>query len=142
MASYRLKRNGSGTLKSAPNLCGDTHRAHMSDFKRLAVWKASHDLVLKIYQQTGSFPRHELFGLTGQMRRAAVSISANIAEGRGRDTDRDFARFITMSIGSVNELEYFLILAKDLGYNNSPQNATDLASLGRRLQRFRSTLRP
>src|SRR5689334_9572444 len=113
----------------------------MSDFKRLAVWKASHDLVLKIYQQTGSFPRHELFGLTGQMRRAAVSIPANIAEGRGRDTDREFARFITMSLGSVNELEYFLILAKDLGYQDSQRNVADLASIGRRLRSLRASLR-
>jgi len=74
----------------------------MPDFKRLAVWKSSHELVLQIYRQTASFPRHELFGLTSQMRRAAVSIPGNIAEGRGRDTDREFARYITMSLGSVS----------------------------------------
>ena len=113
----------------------------MADFKRLAAWKSSHELVLNIYRQTAAFPRHEMFGLTSQMRRAAISVPANIAEGRGRDTDRDFARFITMSLGSVNELEYFLILAKDLGYQDSPQNAADLASVGRRLHSLRSSLR-
>jgi four helix bundle protein len=113
----------------------------MADFKHLAVWKSSHDLVLQVYRQTASFPRHEMFGLTSQMRRAAVSIPANIAEGRGRDTDPDFARFITMSLGSVNELEYFFILAKDLGYQDSPQNIADLASVGRRLHSLRSSLR-
>jgi len=112
----------------------------MADFKRLAVWKSSHEMVLQIYRQTAAFPRHELFGLTSQMRRAAVSIPANIAEGRGRDTDRDFARFITMSLGSVSELEYFLILAKDLGYQDSPRIAADLASIGRRLHGLRSSL--
>jgi len=113
----------------------------MADFKRLEVWKASHQLVLQIYRQTANFPRHELFGLTAQMRRAAVSIPANIAEGRGRDTDPDFARFLTMSLGSVSELEYFLILATDLEYPSSPQLVADLASVGRRLQSFRSSLR-
>ena len=113
----------------------------MADFKRLAVWKSAHELVLQIYRQTAAFPRDERFGLTSQMRRAAVSIPANIAEGRGRDIDRDFARFITMSMGSVNELEYFLILAKDLGYHDSPRSAADLASVGRRLRGLRSSLR-
>jgi four helix bundle protein len=112
----------------------------MADFKHLAVWKSSHELVLQIYRQTAALPRHELFGLTSQMRRAAVSIPANIAEGRGRDTDREFARFITMSLGSANELEYFLILAKDLGYQDSPQNAAHLASVGRRLHTLRASL--
>jgi four helix bundle protein len=111
------------------------------DFKHLAVWKSAHELVLQVYRQTAAFPRHELFGLTSQMRRAAVSIAANIAEGRGRDTDRDFARFITTSLGSVNELEYYLILAKDLGYQDSPQNAVDLASVGRQLHKLRTSLR-
>ena len=99
----------------------------MADFERLEVWKASHQLVLQIYRQTAHFPRHELFGLTAQMRRAAVSNAANIAEGRGRDTDPDFARFLTMSLGSVSELEYFLILAKDLDYPSPPQLVADAA---------------
>ena len=112
----------------------------MADFKRLAVWKASHELVLQIYQRTASFPRHELFGLTAQMRRATVSIAANIAEGRGRQGDREFARFITIALGSVSELEYFLLLANDLGYLHAPGLSTDLASIGRRLQHLRGRL--
>ena len=112
----------------------------MPDFKRLAVWRSAHTLVLDVYQQTSTFPRHELFGLTAQMRRAAVSIAANIVEGQGRRGDREFARFVTMSLGSVSELEYFLLLAKDLGYLHAPQLSSDLASIGRRLHHLRARL--
>ena len=112
----------------------------MSDFKRLAVWKSAHELVLAIYRQTASFPRHELFGLTAQMRRAVVSIAANIAEGRGRDGDPEFARFVAIALGSAYELEYFLMLSKDLGYPHSPHVASDLASVGRRLRSLRAHL--
>ena len=74
------------------------------------------------------------------MRRAAVSIAANIAEGQGRRGDREFARFVTISLGSVSELEYFLLLATDLGYLHSPKLTGDLASIGRRLQSLRTRL--
>ena len=112
----------------------------MPDFKSLTVWRSAHALVLDVYQQTARFPRHELFGLTAQMRRAAVSIAANIAEGQGRRGDREFARFVTMSLGSVSELEYFLLLAGDLGYLHAPQLSSELASIGRRLQHLRARL--
>ena len=112
----------------------------MADFKRLAVWKASHELVLHIYRETASLPRHELFGLTAQMRRAAVSIAANIAEGRGRQGEREFARFITIALGSANELEYLLLLANDLGYLRAPELSADLTSIGRRLHQLRARL--
>jgi four helix bundle protein len=88
----------------------------MADFKRLQVWKAARTLTLQIYRESAAFPHHEQLGLTNQLRRAAVSIGANIAEGCARGGDREFARFLTMSIGSVAEVEFLLLLAIDLGY--------------------------
>jgi four helix bundle protein len=88
----------------------------MRDFRKLEVWEKSHQLTLEIYSATSRFPSGETFGLTSQMRRAASSIPANIAEGCGRDSDADFARFLKIAMGSGNELEYFLLLAKDLHY--------------------------
>lgn len=88
----------------------------MRDYNRLAVWSRAHELALMTYQLTKNFPVNERFGMTSQMRRAAVSIPSNIAEGYGRGTDRDFARFLHMASGSNCELEYQFILAGDLGY--------------------------
>lgn len=88
----------------------------MQDFRRLKVWEKGHELVLKVYQLTSAFPREERFGLIDQIRRAAVSIPANIAEGCGRGSDADFARFVQVAMGSASELEYEILLAKDLGY--------------------------
>jgi len=88
----------------------------MRDFKGLVVWQKAHLLTLNIYKATEVFPRREQFGLTDQIRRACMSIPANIAEGCGRRSQRDFARFLQISIGSSNELEYHLLLARDLGY--------------------------
>jgi four helix bundle protein len=70
----------------------------MQDFKNLKVWQKSHELTLEIYKVTASFPKEELFGLTSQIRRASSSISANIAEGCGRQSDADFARFLQIAI--------------------------------------------
>ncbi len=80
------------------------------------VWKAAHQVTVKIYRVTRKFPDEERYGLTSQMRRAAVSIPANIAEGYGRRKAQDKARFYNISRGSAEELKYHLILAKDLGY--------------------------
>ena len=87
----------------------------MKDFRDLDVWRKAHRLALAIYEITAGFPKAELYGITSQMRRAASSIAANIAEGCGRKTDADFARFLQNSFGSASELEYYLILAADLG---------------------------
>jgi len=83
-------------------------------FTRLEVWKKAHQLSLEIYRATQAFPRAELYGLTGQLRRAVVSIGANIAEGRGRVGDGDFARFLRYALGSATEVECHLLLARDL----------------------------
>jgi four helix bundle protein len=88
----------------------------MQDFRKLLVWQKSHELVLQVYRISRDFPREELFGLTSQMRRAAVSIPSNIAEGTGRGSDADFARFLIIAMGSSSELEYQLLLSRDLGY--------------------------
>ncbi len=88
----------------------------MKDFRRLKVWHKAHQLVLAVYRGSAGFPSKERFGLTSQLRRACVSIPANIAEGCGRRTDADFARFIDYAMGSASEVEYHLLLAHDLGF--------------------------
>lgn len=82
----------------------------------LIVWQKALSLVKATYQLTSSFPKQEIFGLTSQIRRAAVSVPSNIAEGYGRRSDGDFARFILISRGSLLELETQLLIAKDLGF--------------------------
>ena|ERR1051326_1841293 len=88
----------------------------MKDFRDLKVWEKSHRLVLAIYDATRGFPREELYGLTSQLRRAAVSVPTNMAEGCGRGSDSDFARFLQIAMGSACESEYLLLLSRDLQY--------------------------
>lgn len=88
----------------------------MKDFRQLKVWEKSHQLALTVYKATKGFPKEELYGLTSQIRRSSMSIPTNIAEGCGRNTDADFARFLQMAIGSASETEYQLILARDLDF--------------------------
>ena len=91
----------------------------MGNFRDLVVWKRAQDLALAVYQSTSSFPKEERYGLTAQMRRAAVSVSSNIAEGCGRQGDRELSRFLRIARGSVRELECQLMLSRDLGYMQS-----------------------
>ena len=86
---------------------------------KLEAWKVSRELVKRIYVLTQTFPREEMFGLTSQIRRAAVSIPSNIAEGAARTGDREFAQFLNVARGSLSELETQLLIASDLGYINS-----------------------
>lgn len=86
----------------------------MKDFRQLKVWDKAHRLTLMVYQATASFPKQEVWGLTSQMRRASSSICANLAEGCGRDGDGELARFCSIARGSASELEYHLLLARDL----------------------------
>lgn len=88
----------------------------MRDFRSLKVWEKSHVLTLEIYRVTSAFPPGEMYGLTAQLRRAAASVPANLAEGCGKNGDREFGRFVDISLGSASETEYHLLLAKDLGY--------------------------
>jgi four helix bundle protein len=86
----------------------------MKDFRKLQVWEKAHQLALALYHVTASFPRDETYGLVSQIRRAASSIPSNIAEGCGRNGDPELSRFCTIARGSASELEYQLLLARDL----------------------------
>ena len=87
----------------------------MRDFKQLKVWQKSHNLTLQVYKVTKTFPREETYGLVSQIRRSCSSIPANIAEGCGRGGDTEFARFLQIAMGSATELEYHMLLSRDLG---------------------------
>jgi four helix bundle protein len=87
----------------------------MRDFKTLAVWQKAHQLTLDVYESTERFPKEELYGLTSQIRRACASIPMNIAEGCERGGDPEFAQPLSIAMGSASELEYQLLLTRDLG---------------------------
>ena len=86
----------------------------MKDFRDLQVWQKAHQLTLMVYRFTASFPRDELYGLTTQLRRSSSSIAANLAEGCGRNGDAELSRFCSIAMGSASELDYHLLLARDL----------------------------
>ena len=86
----------------------------MQDFRKLKVWRKGYELTLEVYGSTATFPKEELYGLTGQIRRAASSVPANIAEACGRGGNAEFSRFLRIAMGSASELEYHLLLARDL----------------------------
>jgi four helix bundle protein len=111
----------------------------MQNFRDLKIWQRAHALTLAIYRATASFPDTERFGLTSQMRRAASSIGANIAEGAGRGSNADFARFLYNAMGSASELENFLLLGRDLeliGKNGFEALSNDVDALKRMLATF------
>jgi len=117
----------------------------MGDYRRLGVWAKSHEFTLAVYAASAKFPRTELFGLQSQLRRSAASIPANIAEGCGRDTDGELARFLRVALGSANEAEYHLLLARDLGLlEPKPWECltTQLRSVKRMLASFVERLQP
>jgi len=99
----------------SPNLIC-TVSLRMASYERFAAWKLSYDLALKVYDTTDSFPRSELYGLTSQIRRAAFSVAANIAEGAAKRGRREFRRYLDIALGSVTELEVALRLARDRRY--------------------------
>ena len=88
----------------------------LRDFKELTVWQKAHSLVLDIYRHTRDFPADERFGLTSHLRKTATSIGSNIAEGCGRESELELARFLSIAAGSASDAEYQLFLALDLGY--------------------------
>ncbi|MFC0185663.1 four helix bundle protein [Pseudarcicella hirudinis] len=90
----------------------------MRDFRKYTVWEQGHKLVLELYRITKTFPAEEKFGLTSQIRRSGISIPTNIAEGCGKPSEKDFARFLGISFGSCQEIEYLMLLARDLDYLN------------------------
>jgi four helix bundle protein len=101
----------------------------MQNFRDLQVWQKAHQLNLVLYRVTTAFPRFEVFGLSSQIRRAGVSITANLAEGRGRGSDADFGRFVFIAMGSACELESHLELAKDLQFLSQPDYRVFLDNL-------------
>ena len=88
----------------------------MQTFTDLKIWQKAHEFTLLMYKATASFPSEEKFGLTNQIRRASVSIESNIAEGRGRGSDKDFSRFLSIAIGSCFEVKSQILIAKDLKF--------------------------
>jgi len=95
----------------------------MKSFEELEAWQKSHSLTLAVYKITNRFPKEERFGLVSQLRRASSSVPANIAEGFGRRTTKDFVRFLDISAGSLNETRYFLILSRDLEHISKEEYA-------------------
>lgn len=88
----------------------------MRDFKKLDIWQRSHELTLRIYKLTNAFPKTEQYGLTSQLRRACASVPINIAEGCGRLSKKELARFVVIAAGSLSEVEYIVLLATELSY--------------------------
>jgi len=114
------------------------------DFRKIAAWERAHALTLQVYRATADFPADERFGLVSQMRRACASIPTNIVEGCGRDTGNELARFIDIATGSASEVEYQLLLARDLGYLPEDQHrnlSTELTEIRRMLLAFSNKLR-
>src|SRR5919106_783877 len=109
-------------------------------FRDLAVWRKAHEFVLAVYSLTAGFPRQETYGLALQMRRAAVSIPANIAEGFRRRGKPDKARFMNVAEGSVEECRYFLILAGDLGYGDTSSLSALLDEVSKMLNAYASAI--
>ncbi len=105
-------------------------------FQALLVWQKAHAFVLAVYKITETFPKHELYGLTSQLRRAAVSIPANIAEGFRKHSLADKARFYNISQGSLEECRYYLILARDLHYSETLSLETQLDEVARLLHSY------
>jgi four helix bundle protein len=105
-------------------------------FQDLVVWRKAHELVLAVYSFTASFPKEETYGLALQMRRAAVSVPANIAEGFRRRGKADKARYMNMAEASLEESRYYLILAQDLGYGDTRSLTTSLEEVSRLLNAY------
>ena len=117
-----------------------TPRPAARSFRDLVVWQKAHQFVLAVYALTGSFPRHETYGLVLQMRRAAVSTPANIAEGFRRRGKADKARYMNIAEGSLEESRYYLILAQDLGYADTAKPASALEEVSRLLSAYAAAI--
>ncbi|WP_264534650.1 four helix bundle protein [Flavobacterium sp. N1736] len=111
----------------------------MSHFKKILVWQKSISLVTKIYKATKTFPKEEIFGLTSQIRRSSVSIPSNIAEGSGRGSNKDFLRFLYISLGSIFEMQTQLEIAKNIIYINE-EEFNNLYEDSREIERMLASL--
>jgi four helix bundle protein len=115
----------------------------IKSYRDLRVWQAGMDLVVRVYRLTQGFPTHELYGLTSQMRRAAVSIPSNIAEGHTRESSKEYLHHLSIAQGSLAELETQIEIAGRLTYitpDQVAQSLTEVASLGRQMHALRDSL--
>jgi four helix bundle protein len=110
-------------------------------FEDIEAWKKAHQFVLDVYRLTEEFPKHELFGLTSQIRRAAVSIPANFAEGFRRSSKPDKLRFYNIALGSLEECRYYLRLSSDLGYGETNELRSNLEEISKMLTSYMSKIR-
>ena len=116
----------------------------MQDFRNIQAWKLSHELTIQVYRVTEDFPKVELYNLVSQIRRACYSIPMNLAEGCAKSSDAEFGRFIDISCGSASELDYGLLLARDLGYLKGDAYEglhKDLTSVRKMLSKLRCTVK-
>ena len=116
------------------------NRKPAEKFQDLIVWQKAHQLVLRVYRLTAIYPKNEIFGLVSQMRRAAVSVAANIAEGFKRKGQSDKARVMNIAQGSLEELRYYFILSRDLAYLTTSEGSDDVDEVGRMLAAYIGTL--
>ncbi len=126
--------------ESEAGVRGVRMRKPAKTFRELIVWQRAHQFVLAIYKTTENFPRHEMYGLVSQTRRASVSIAANIAEGFRKRTAADKARFLNIAQGSLEEVRYYLILAEDLKYANSSDLHALLTEVSKLLNAYRNSI--
>ncbi len=105
-------------------------------FEYLICWQKAHEFVLLVYRTTESFPKHELFGLVSQFRRAAVSIAANIAEGYKKKDHKNKLNFLNIAHSSLEECRYYIILSKDLGYQNESKMNELIIDVGKLLNAY------
>jgi four helix bundle protein len=117
------------------------NRAPARSFEDLVIWQKSHQIALRVYRLTTGFPKTEVYGLTSQMRRAAVSVAANIAEGFKRRQRLDKARVMNIAEASLEELRYYFILARDLEYLAKSEQSKDVEELALMLGAYTRTLR-
>lgn len=111
------------------------------DFRDLDVWKLGKNLVIEVYQSTSEFPKDELFGLVSQMRRAAVSVPSNIAEGYNRSYTKDYQRFLSMALGSCGELETQVEIASDLEYIGTVKKQSLLENINHEARMLRNLIK-
>ena len=117
-----------------------TPRTPAKSFQDLIVWQKAHQFVLGVYGYTDKFPKTEIYGLTSQFRRAAISIPANIAEGFKKKGPADKARFMNISQGSIEECRYYLILSKDLNYGDDQSLTEQLVEVSKLLTAYSNTI--
>jgi four helix bundle protein len=115
-------------------------RTLAKNFQDLLVWQKAHQFVLAVYNYSDYFPQKEIYGLTSQFRRAAISIPVNIAEGFKKKSKTDKARFMNIAQGSLEECRYYLILAKDLGYGDNPELMPLLEEVSKMLVKYIAVL--